>query len=189
MQDSAQPTQQSPHQPNHQHQELVMPPIDLASRYGPNSSAIKLVIEIELNLLSYAWIYSAFQSFPVDLHFMLWFDGILTSQKHYQKSFYAFGILAPNKYWLEFQIFKISKFQLKRGQNCGLSKLAVKKTPRPFGFEATFFASLYSESLLSGRPWFDSRTLQTLGAYNFEILGSARSKTTFFERFDLFLLV
>ena len=51
MQEPAQPTQQSPHQsatsnPNQQ-QELVMPPIDLASRYGPNSSAIKLVIEIE----------------------------------------------------------------------------------------------------------------------------------------------
>ena len=51
MQEPAQPTQQSPHQsatsnPNQQ-QELVMPPIDLASRYGPNSSAIKLVTEIE----------------------------------------------------------------------------------------------------------------------------------------------
>ena len=58
MQEPAQPTQQSPHQsatsnPNQQ-QELVMPPIDLASRYGPNSSAIKLVIEIEfIHLVSF----------------------------------------------------------------------------------------------------------------------------------------
>ena len=60
MQEPAQPTQQSPHQsatsnPNQQ-QELVMPPIDLASRYGPNSSAIKLVIEIELGSFRFSTI-------------------------------------------------------------------------------------------------------------------------------------
>ena len=47
---------------------------------------------------------------------------------------------------------------------------------------------LHSESLLFGRPGFESRTLQTLRDYNFEPLGPAGSKTNFFERFDLYLL-
>ena len=59
---------------------------------------------------------------------------------------------------------------------------------RHFGFEATFFASLYSESLLFGRPGFDPRRLQTLKAHNFVALGPTGSKTTFFESFDLCLL-
>ena len=63
-----------------------------------------------------------------------------------------------------------------------------KKYSRPFGFEATFFASLFSESLLSERPGFDPRPGQTLRAHNFEALGSAGSKTNFFERSDLYLL-
>ena len=74
-------------------------------------------------------------------------------------------------------------------QRYGLSKLAVKKYSRPFGFEATFFASSFSELLLSERPGFDSRLGQTLRAHNFEALGSAGSKTNYFENFDLFLLV
>ena len=64
----------------------------------------------------------------------------------------------------------------------------VKKIPRPFGFEATFIAILFSESLLFGRPGFDSRRLQTLRAHNFVPLGPTGSKTNFFERSDLYLL-
>ena len=64
----------------------------------------------------------------------------------------------------------------------------VIKNLRHFGFEATFFAILYSESLLFGRPGFDSRQLQTLKAHNFVALGPTGSKTTFFERSDLCLL-
>ena len=64
----------------------------------------------------------------------------------------------------------------------------VKKSSRPFGFEATFFASLCSESLLFGWPGFDPRRLQTLRAHNFVALGPTGSKTTFFERSDLCLL-
>ena len=63
-----------------------------------------------------------------------------------------------------------------------------EKEPRPFGSEATFFAILFSESLLVGRPGFDPRPLQTLRAYNFAVLGPAGSKTIFFERSDLYLL-
>ena len=66
--------------------------------------------------------------------------------------------------------------------------MAVKKKSRHFGFEATLIASLYSESLLFGRPGFDSRQLQTLRAHNFVALGPTGSKTTFFERSDLCLL-
>ena len=63
-----------------------------------------------------------------------------------------------------------------------------KENSRPFGFEATFFVILYSESLLFGRPGFDPRTLQTLRACNFEALWPAGSKTNFFVRSDLCLL-
>ena len=66
--------------------------------------------------------------------------------------------------------------------------MVVKKKCGPFGFEATFFAILHSESLLFGRPGFDSRQLQTLKAHNFVALGPTGSKTTFFERSDLCLL-
>ena len=69
------------------------------------------------------------------------------------------------------------------------SKLTFKKIPRPFGFEATFFASLCSESLLSERPGFDSRPAQTLKACNFEDLGPTGPKINFFERSNLCLLV
>ena len=64
-----------------------------------------------------------------------------------------------------------------------------KKYSRPFGFEATFFASLFSESLLSERPGFDPRPGQTLRAHNFEALGPAGSKTNFFESPIIPLLV
>ena len=73
-------------------------------------------------------------------------------------------------------------------QSYGPSKLVIEKNSRPFGFEATFFAILYSESLLFGRPGFDPRRLQTLKAHNFVALGPTGSKTNFFERSHLYLL-
>ena len=80
-------------------------------------------------------------------------------------------------------------FNLVKGlQNYKAAKLAVKKNSRPFGFEATFFAILYSESLLFGRSGFDSRQLQTLRAHNFVALEPTGSKTTFFERSNPWLL-
>ena len=57
-----------------------------------------------------------------------------------------------------------------------------------FEFEATFFAILYSESLLFGRPGFDSRRLQTLKAHNFVALGPTGSKTNFFGSSNQYLL-
>ena len=68
------------------------------------------------------------------------------------------------------------------------SKLVIKKNSRPFGFEATFFVLLYSDSLLFGRPGFDSQRLQSLRAHNFVNLGHSGSKISFFERSDLCLL-
>ena len=67
-------------------------------------------------------------------------------------------------------------------------KFAVKKKLRHFGFEATFFATLCSKSLLSERPGFESRPAQTLKAYIFEAFWPTGPKTSFFERSDLFLL-
>ena len=40
--------------------------------------------------------------------------------------------------------------------------LAVKKKVRHFGFKATFFASLYSESLLFRQLGLDSQTVQSV---------------------------
>ena len=51
-------------------------------------------------------------------------------------------------------------------QSYGPSKLVVKKNSRPFGFEATFFAILCSESLLSERPGFESRAGQSLATHS-----------------------
>ena len=56
-----------------------------------------------------------------------------------------------------------------------------KKYSRPFGFEATFFASLFSESLLSERPGFESRLAQTLRAYSFAAPWPAGLKIDFLE--------
>ena len=55
-------------------------------------------------------------------------------------------------------------------QNCRPSKLAVEKKLRCFGFKATFFATLYSKSLLFRRHGFDSRRGQTLGAHSLAAL-------------------
>ena len=73
-------------------------------------------------------------------------------------------------------------------QSYGPAKLAIKKYTRPFGFEATFFARLHSESQLTERPGFNPQQAQTLRAYNFEALWSIGQKTTFLERSDLYLL-
>ena len=86
---------------------------------------------------------------------------------------------------------KCSKSQSPSSNSCktvDFESSQSKKNPRHFGFEATFFATLYSESLLFGRPGLDSRPLQTLRGYNFLALGPGGSKTNFFERFDLSLL-
>ena len=56
-----------------------------------------------------------------------------------------------------------------------------KKTSRPFGFEATFFASLCSESLLFGRPGFDPWPAQTLRTYSFAAPWPTGLKFVFIE--------
>ena len=60
-------------------------------------------------------------------------------------------------------------------------KVGSQKNSGRFGFEATFFAILYSESLLFGRPGFDSRRLQTLRAHNFVALGRTGSKPIYLK--------
>ena len=74
-------------------------------------------------------------------------------------------------------------------QSYKVAKLEIKKKLGQFGFEATFFATLCSKSLLSERPGFESRRGQTLRAYNFAALWPTGPKITFFERSNLFLLV
>ena len=69
------------------------------------------------------------------------------------------------------------------------TKVGVKKSPRPFEFEAIFFATLCIELLLSERPGFDTRPAQSLRGYSFATFGSKWPKITFFERSNLFLLV
>ena len=71
-------------------------------------------------------------------------------------------------------------------QSYKVAKLEIKKKLGQFGFEATFFATLCSKSLLSERPGFDS--VQTLKAYIFEASKPTGLKTNFFERSDLYLL-
>ena len=106
-----------------------------------------------------------------------------------RKMTHPIGLLAPKRYWLDLQMsFYVSNTQLKGLQNYGRSKFVVKKKLRHFGFEATPFATLFSESLLSGRPGFESRSLKTLRASNFKAFWPAGSKTSFFEISDLYLL-
>ena len=78
---------------------------------------------------------------------------------------------------------------VKRLQNCGPSKFAVKKKLKN-DVGAFPRLNLYcSESLLFGRPGFDPRTLQTLRAYNFAAPWSTRLQTSYFEIFYLYLIV
>ena len=72
-------------------------------------------------------------------------------------------------------------------QSYKVAKLEIKKKLGQFGFKATFFATLCSKSLLSERPGFDSRPVQTLKAYIFEASWPTGPKTNFFERPDLCL--
>ena len=121
---------------------------------------------------------------------MEWKQGTLTSWKYPQKSCRPLGVLAPNRYWLDYQmIWYYSNTQLKRLQSYGPSKLAINKYSRPFGFEATFSVSLHSESLLSGQPGFDSRWAPTLRSCNFDPSWSKRTYNTSFERSNIFLLL
>ena len=80
-----------------------------------------------------------------------------------------------------FQMRYYKTFKDKLKQSYRLSNFAVKKNSRPFGFEATFLQVVYSESLLSARPGFESRTLQTLRLCSFAAPCSTRSYTTSFE--------
>ena len=56
---------------------------------------------------------------------------------------------------------------VKRFESYTPAKLVIKNKMRLFVFEATFFVSLFSESLLSERPWFESRRGQTLSTHSF----------------------
>ena len=78
-------------------------------------------------------------------------------------------------------VFYKSKAQLKGLQSYGPSKLEFIKNSRPFGFEATFFARLYCESLLFEQPGFDSQWGQTLRAYSFATPWPTGLKITFIE--------
>ena len=68
-------------------------------------------------------------------------------------------------------------------------KVGFEKKYETFWIRGYIFESLYSESLLFGRPGFDPRTLQTLRAYNFAAPWSTRLQTSYFEIFDLYLIV
>ena len=74
-------------------------------------------------------------------------------------------------------------------QSYKVAKLEIKKKLGQFGFEATFFATLCSKSLLSERPGFESRRGQTLRSYIFAAPWPRGLKITLFERSDLYLLV
>ena len=74
-------------------------------------------------------------------------------------------------------------------RNCRRSKLAVKKISRPFGFEATLFATLHSKSMLFRRPGFDSRMAQSLTACKSVAPCSGKPYSTSFERSKLYLKV
>ena len=121
------------------------------------------------------------------MHFIKQFAGTLTKDLYNQKS------CSPFKFWLQadtcqgFSKKYHNSILLKWFQSYNPAKLAVKKNMRHFGFEATFSASSYSKSLLSERPGFDSRPVQTLKAYIFEASWPTGQKTIFFERPDLFL--
>ena len=70
---------------------------------------------------------------------------------------------------------------VKRLQNCGPSKFAVKKILKN-DVGAFPRLNLYcSKTLLSGRPGFESRTLQTLKLCSFAAPCSTRSYTTSIE--------
>ena len=72
-------------------------------------------------------------------------------------------------------------------QSYKVAKLEIKKRLGQFGFEATFFATLCSKSLLSERPGFDSRRAQTLKACIFEVLLPFLSYNSFLEISKYFL--
>ena len=76
--------------------------------------------------------------------------------------------------------------KIKRLHSYKLVKFANKKMLRHFGFEATFFATLFSESLLSERPGFDSRPAQSLRGYIFATLWPKGPKISSFKRSNLF---
>ena len=106
---------------------------------------------------------------------ILWYDlRVLWPAKSTIKSH-----ATPLSFWLLIDIswnFKCWKAQRPSSNGCKIvdAQSWRSKKSRPFGFEAFFFATLRSESLLFGRPGFDPRTLQTLRAYNFAAPWSTR---------------
>ena len=66
-------------------------------------------------------------------------------------------------------------------------KVGFEKNMRHFGFEATFFAGLYSESLLLERPWFESLSAPNLKACNCKDLGCTGPKNYFFLKDLIFI--
>ena len=65
-------------------------------------------------------------------------------------------------------------------KDMGPQSWQLKKDSRPFGFEATFFAGLYSESLLLERPEFESLSAPNLKACNCKDLGRTGPKIHLF---------
>ena len=67
-------------------------------------------------------------------------------------------------------------------------KVGGQKKAETFWVRGYVFRKIAIVDLVFGRPAFESRSLQTLRAHNFEAFGPASPKTTFFETPDLFLL-
>ena len=75
---------------------------------------------------------------------------------------------APNRY--ELYLSNEVLWVCVASSSAKLQAVGIQKKSRPFGSEATFFASLYSESLLFKQPGFDSWTVQTLKGYSLAVL-------------------
>ena len=93
--------------------------------------------------------------------------------------------LCSEQIWVGF--FKWGTISLLMSFCCKV--IGLQSWRSPFGFEATFFVSLCSKSLLSERSRFDFRPAQSLRTYSFEAPWSTRIRTNFLGRSDLFLSV
>ena len=78
-------------------------------------------------------------------------------------------------------------FYVKLLQKCGPLKFAVKKKLKNDVAAFPRLSLSSKDNVVSGRPAFESRSLQTLKAFNFDALWPAGSQTNFFERSDLYL--
>ena len=79
-------------------------------------------------------------------------------------------------------------FYVKGLQNCGPPNLTVKKNCKNDAGAFPCLSLSSNENVVFGRSGFDSPSLLTLRASNFEAPWPAGSKTSFFERSDLYLL-